>query len=146
MKSAIIKSLLLYVVGFSITVLIYYTTDNPYAHGPNFYHITFILTICIGAVWLIIATIIYINKANRDMLGHIYVNGIAVISFVVYLWMLLHPKPLPGPEELDGDEVQIGKTGDSTFIYLNEGIIYLKVADSVHLDLRDSTMMSIDLD
>lgn len=80
------------------------------------------------------------------MLGYIYVNGIAAISFIVYMWILLHPEPLPEPGELDQDQLYIARTGDSVLIFHNENLIYLKVVDSVYMDFRDSTMMSIDLE
>ena len=146
MKSAIGKSLLLYLIGFSITALIYYSADSHYAHGPNLYHLTFALTIFIGTIWLIVATIIYLRKANKNMLGHILVNGIVTISFIAYTWILVHPEPLPEPGELDRDQLSIARKGDSTLIFHNENLIYLKVADSVHMDDRDSTMMGIDLE
>jgi len=146
MISAIGKSLILYVIGFSITAIIYYSADNHYAHGPNLYHLTFALTIFIGTIWLIVATIIYYIKRNRNMLGYILVNGIATISFVVYLWIILHPEPLPEPSDIQEDQLSVARIGASTLIFNNECLIYLKVKDSVHLDLRDSTMMSIDLD
>jgi hypothetical protein len=146
MKSAIIKSLLLYIIGFSITALIYYSADSHYTHGPNLYHLTFVLTILIGTIWLIVATIIYFSKSNKNMIGHMLVNGIATISFVVFMWVLLHPEPLPEPAELDKDELSVARTGDSTLIFHNEHLIYLKVGDSVYLDLKDSTLNSMDFD
>lgn len=146
MKSAIIKSLILYVIGFSITAFIYYSADSHYAHGPNLYHLTFVLTIFIGTIWLVVATIIYFTKENRKMLGHILVNGIATASFIVYMWIILQPDPLPEPTDLDQDQLSVARTGDSTFIFHNENLVYLKVADSVYIDFRDSTMMAIDLD
>ena len=146
MKSAIIKSLFLYVIGFSFTALIYYSMDSHYAHGPNLYHLTFVLTICIGTIWLVVATIIYFTKKNQKMLGHILVNGIATASFIVYMWIILHPDPLPEPTDLDQDQLSVARTGDSILIFHNENLIYLKIADSVYIDFRDSTMMAIDLE
>lgn len=88
MKSAMLKSLILYVIGFSITALIYYSADSHYAHGPNLYHLTFLLTIFIGTIWFVAATIIYFTKKDRKMLGHILINGIATVSFILYLYSL----------------------------------------------------------
>ena len=80
------------------------------------------------------------------MLGHILVNGIATISFIILMWILLRPEPMLEPMDVNSDQLLVSRSGDSTLIFHNENIIFIKVKDSVYLDLRDSTMMNIDLE
>lgn len=139
MKNSIIKVVLLYVIGFTVTAAIYYSTDNHYAHGPNLYHITYVLTVLIGIIWFIVAGIRYLTYRDKDLLGYVYTNATLIIAAVIYVWILINLPaeeyigPLPEPHEYE-NYVQ---SGDSTLVYnFNYKLIYLKVGDSVHLDKR----------
>jgi hypothetical protein len=46
---------------------------------------------------------------------------------------------------IEADELMVAKTGDSTMMYLNENLVFLKIEDAVHLDLRDAAMKKVDL-
>ena len=87
MKSGIIRSLLLYVIGFSVSAFVYYSSGRPYAHGPNLHFLIFLLTFLIGVIWLIAATIRYFIKPGKVTLGYILINGIATLAFVIYAWL-----------------------------------------------------------
>jgi hypothetical protein len=90
MKNAIIKTLIYYFIGFAITLAIYLSTDNHYAHGPNLYHLTFLLTVLFGAIWFVIVTIRFFIDRDKELLGYIYVNGIVTIGFVVFILIVMY--------------------------------------------------------
>lgn len=147
MKAAIIKSLFFYVIAFSITAVLYFSGEFNYAHGPTLYHLTYLVTVLIGVIWLLISAFIYFNKNIKHMLGYIYVNSIVTIAAVIYIFILLRPPSGDTEEFKNAEEIlEVLNIGDTSMLLYNSNIIYLQINDSVHLDLRDSAFYELDIE
>ena len=85
MKLTILKPLMLYVIGFSVTAFIYFTTEHSAVQGLSLYDLTFALTMLTGVIWLIVAMVSYNLKSKAHMRDHILVHSLAAVSFVIYL-------------------------------------------------------------
>ncbi|AUC79950.1 hypothetical protein CW736_11505 [Nonlabens sp. MB-3u-79] len=136
MKIGIVRALIFYGIGFGIAGIVYLIIGHPYIHAPGIHHFILLLTVLIGLIWTIISLAIYFFKEKTKTLsGFILTNLIIIIGCALYIEAPLYldsKKKNNVPTEFIKTEV----TGDTTKIYHNENLIFIKVKDSVLLDLR----------
>lgn len=136
MKSGIIKTLLFYGIGFGIAGIVYAIIGNPYIHAPGIHHLILFLTLVIGLIWTLISTgIFFFNAKSEKLKGIIISNSLIIIGCFLYVGIPIY---LDSNEKtfIESDFVRTEIKGDTTELYHNNNLIYIKVKDSVILDLR----------
>ena len=136
MKKGILKTLLFYATGFGIAGISYVTIGHPYIHAPGAHHFILFFTLVIGIIWTLINIGIYFFKTKTDKLKAIIItNSIIVLSCFLYVAIPIY---LDSTEKtfIESDSVRTEVKGDTTELYHNDNLIYIKVKDSVILDLR----------
>jgi hypothetical protein len=79
-----LRAVVYYLIGFSITWLVYKLSSTPYAHGPNLYHLVGLLVLFIGLILAVLA-ITSLNKKQGHigaLLIHVLVIGGFILRFV----------------------------------------------------------------
>jgi hypothetical protein len=136
MKNGILKTLLFYGIGFGIAGIAYAIIGNPYIHAPGIHHLILFLTLVIGLTWTLISVGIFFFKTKTEKLrGIIVSNSLIIISCFLYVAIPIY---LDSNEKtfIESDFVRTEIKGDTTELYHNDNLIYIKVKDSVILDLR----------
>ncbi|WP_299315999.1 hypothetical protein [uncultured Aquimarina sp.] len=136
MKTGILKTLLFYGIGFGIAGIAYAIIGNPYIHAPGVHHLILFLTLVIGIIWVLISIGFFFFKAKTDKLkGIIITNSIIILSCFLYVAIPIY---LDSTEKtfIESDFVRTEIKGDTTKLYHNNNLIFIKVKDSVILDLR----------
>ncbi|WMI68234.1 hypothetical protein [Mangrovimonas sp. YM274] len=136
MKKGILKTLLFYGIGFGIAGISYAIIGNPYIHAPGVHHLILFLTSIIGLIWTLISIGVYFFKAKTDSLkGIIITNSLIIISCFLYVSIPIY---LNSNQKtfIESNFVRTEVKGDTTELYHNDNLIYIKVKDSVILDLR----------
>ena len=134
-------TLLYYISGLALAGLSYLIVGHPYIHAPGLHHWLIFLTFLGGFIWALAATVNYLTGTRTPKLrGIIFTNTVAVVSFVLVLYRILHEERDTVAEEA-GDEISMSQNGDTTILYHNENIIYMKVQDSVLLNFIDSARL-----
>ena len=136
MKKGILKTLLFYGIGFGIAGIAYSIIGNPYIHAPGVHHLILFLTLVIGLIWTLISIGIFFFKTKTEKLkGIIISNSLIIISCFLYVAIPIY---IDSNEKtfIESDFVRTEIKGDTTELYHNDNLIYIKVKDSVILDLR----------
>ncbi|WP_203256762.1 hypothetical protein [Hyunsoonleella ulvae] len=136
MEKGILQSLLFYGIGFGIAGIAYAIIGNPYIHAPGIHHLILFLTLVIGLIWNFISIGTFFFKAKTEKLkGIIISNSLIIISCFLYVAIPIY---LESNEKtfIESDFVRTEIKGDTTKLYHNDNLIYIKVKDSVILDLR----------
>ena len=136
MKKGILRTLLFYGIGFGIAGISYVTIGHPYIHAPGVHHLILFLTLIIGIIWTLTSIGVFIFKSKTDKLkGIIIANSIIILSCFLYVAIPIY---LDSTEKtfIESDFVRTEVKGDTTKLYHNNNLIFIKVKDSVILDLR----------
>ncbi len=132
MKSGILKTLLFYGIGFGISGISYAIIGHPYIHAPGVHHLILSLTLVIGLIWTLSSIgIFFFKRKTQKLKGIILTNSIIII--LCYLYVSI---PLYLNRPIQSDSIETAVKGDTTKIYHNNNLIYIKVKDSILLDLR----------
>ncbi|WP_027391822.1 hypothetical protein [Aquimarina latercula] len=136
MKKGILKTSLLYGIGFGIAGIAYAIIENPYIHAPGFHHLILFLTLVVGLIWTLTSTGIFFFKERTDKLKGIIISNSLIIT-CCFLYVAI-PIYLDSNKKtfIESDFVRTEVKGDTTELYHNDNLIYIKVKDSVILDLR----------
>ncbi|WP_045468078.1 hypothetical protein [Winogradskyella sp. PG-2] len=136
MKKGILKTLLFYIIAFGIAGISYLTIGNPYKHASGVHHFLLFLTLIVSIVWTLasIGTFFFIKKTNT-LKGIIIANSLLILCCILYVVIPIY---LDSNKEtyIESDFVRTEIKGDTTQLYHNDNLIYIKVKDSVILDLR----------
>ncbi len=136
MKKGVLKTLLFYAIGFGIAGISYLTIGHPYIHAPAIHHIIIFLTLVIGIIGTLISLLLYLFKTKTPLLKGILITNSIIITacflFIVLLVQLYKREDKPIVSEQVFSEVK----GDTTRMYHNNNLIFIKVKDSILLDLR----------
>ncbi|NEV95094.1 hypothetical protein G3567_13210 [Psychroflexus sp. YR1-1] len=136
MKKGILKTLLFYGIGFGVAGIIYVIIGNPYIHAPGIHHLILFLTLAVGLIWTLISIRIFFFKAKTEKLkGIIILNSLIIISCFLYVAIPIY---LDSNKKtfIESDFVRTEIKGDTTKLYHDDNLIYIKAKDSVILDLR----------
>ncbi len=140
MKKGVLKALTIYLVGFTIAWLIYSIYGHPYIHAPGFHHLIVFFTFLIAIFWTIGAILFFFLKKKSIALKSFIVTNLIFIScFSFYIYYSLVSENQNDPFDNEPKNEIISETkGDTTFVYHNGNVVYMKVKDSVLLDfLKD---------
>lgn len=136
MKKGILKPLLLYAIGFTLAGISYKTIGHSYIHAPGVHHLILFLTIATGLIWNILSMgTFFFRRKTKELKWVILTHSTLLLGCFLYIVI---------PIYLDSDKKTINSSntvqtlikGDTTKIYHNDNLIYIKVRDSVLLDLR----------
>lgn len=136
MKKGILQSILFFVIGFGVAGISFSVIGNLYAHAPGLHHLILFLTIVIALLWTLASLYLFIFKVKTQKLkGIIITNAIIILSCLLYVSIPIY---LDSKEEtfVQSDFIRTEIDRDTTKIYNNDNLIYIKVKDSVLLDLR----------
>ena len=136
MKKGILKTLLFYGIGFGVAGIAYAIIGNPYIHAPGVHHLILFLTLVIGLFWTLSSCGIFFFKVKTDNLkGIIFTNSLIIVSCFLYVSIPIY---FDSTEKafIESDFVRTEIKGDTTELYHNDNLIFIKVKDSVILDLR----------
>ena len=136
MKTGIIRTLLFYGIGFGIAGISYTIIGHPYIHAPGVHHLILFLTLLIGLIWTLYSLGVFFFKTNTKKLkGIIITNSIVIVSSFLYVAIPIY---LSSTEKtfIGSDVVRTEVKGDTTELYHNDNLIFIKDKDSVILDLR----------
>ncbi|WP_412986065.1 hypothetical protein [Pontimicrobium sp. IMCC45349] len=135
MKKGIFEALLFYFLGFGIAITTYLIYGHPYIHAPGIHHFIILITLIIGFIWMIISLLFVVIKKNSKHKGMLTVHFTILFSCFLYFYFSI--KPFSKKESItESNSVKTIKKKDSILIYHNSNLVFLKVKDSVHLDLR----------
>ena len=139
MKKGIIKALLIYIIGFSLAGFVYSIFGHPYIHAPGFHHLIIFLTFIIGIIWTVISIIYYFSKKKSSNFGgFILTNSLIIISFFLYLYIDIKEfNSKQDSFEIPNNTLDVKIKGDSTYMTVNDKIVYLKIKDSVIINEID---------
>lgn len=130
-------TILYYASGLGLAALSYAIVGHPYIHAPGLHHIVLFLTFAGGFIFTLLLTVKYILETRTWKLrGILLTNMVAILSFILVIYNSLHEEKDSAAER--GDEISISENGDTTIMYHNKNIIYMKVKDSVLLNFIDS--------
>ena len=136
MKSGILKTLMLYGIGFGVAGISYLTIGHPYIHAPGLHHLILFLTLVTGLIWTFISLgKFYFKIKTLELKGIIITNSIIIISCFLYVVIPIYSDQTENPID-KSNFVRTEKKGDTTYIYHNDNLIFIKVKDSVLMDLR----------
>ena len=136
MKIGILKTILFYGIGFGIAGISYLIFGHPYIHAPGAHHFIMFFTLVIGIIWTLASFGVFIFKTKTDKLkGIVITNSIIILSCFLYV---LVPFYLDSKKKtfIESETVHTEVKGDTTELYHNDKLIFIKVKDSVILDLR----------
>ncbi len=136
MKKGILRTLVFYGIGFGIAGIAYSIIGNPYIHAPGVHHLILFLTVVIGLIWTLISLGVFIFKGKSQKLkGIIITNAIIITGCFSYVAIPIY---LDSTKKtyIESDFVRTEVKGDTTELYHNDNLIFIKVKDSVILDLR----------
>jgi uncharacterized membrane protein YeiB len=137
LKEGIIKAFLIYLIGFGLAWFVYSIYGHPYIHAPGFHHLIIFFTLIIG-LFITIGAILFffLKKKSSRLKVFIITNLIILFSFVFYFYNLIVYKEKDNTfKEESKNEIITESNGDTTYVYQNKNIVYLKVKDSVLIDL-----------
>ena len=136
MKKGILKTLLFYLIGFGIAGIAYTIIENPYTRAPRVHHLILFLTLVIGLNWTLGSCWIFFFKAKTDKLkGIILTNSLIIMSCFLYVTIPIYLDPTK-KTLIESDIIRTEIKEDTTKLYHNDNLIFIKVKDSVILDLR----------
>jgi hypothetical protein len=136
MKKGILKTLILYAIGFGIAGISYLTIGHPYIHAPGLHHLIIFLTLIIGLSWTLASVITFFFKIRTEKLKWIIIsNGLIIISCFLYVAVPIYYNSKE-VDEIKSNTIHTEIKNDTTELYHNGNLIYIKVKDSVLLDLR----------
>jgi len=136
MITGVLRTLLFYAIGFTIALIAYLNVKTQYHHAPSLHHFIMFLTWLIGAIWLLVSLGIFIFKSKSEKLkGIIITNSIVVIGCFLYFSIPISVDQNK-KDSIQSDFVRTEKSGDTVRMYHIDNLIYIKVKDSVLLDLR----------
>jgi hypothetical protein len=136
-KRGVLRPLLYYGIGSLLTVFVYFTIGQGYAHGPGFHHIVAFLFLLGGGLWLVYNTIFLIKSpANRVNSVSFFCNLLVVGGFIIWFTWMINQSDSVSDEPLgESDFIKISEDGDT--LLMVEGIgdtTFLQVRDSVYID------------
>lgn len=136
MKKGILKTLLFYGIGFGIAGIVSFTVKSTYIHGPGLHHFIIFFTLVIGLIWALISFGIYIFKRKTQVLKGILITNIIII--VASFLLVAIPIFLDQTKKtiIESSLIRTEIKGDTTNLYDNDNLIFIKVKDSIILDLR----------
>jgi hypothetical protein len=137
-----LRAVVYYLIGFSITWLVYKLSGTTYAHGPNLYHLVGLLVLFIGLVLAIVA-ITSLNKKQGHigaLLIHVLVIGGFIVMFVYKVNKESTADTLTKPEDIltinkdtsNNSGSVINGAGDTLFYEKNDSIFINKINDSTN--------------
>lgn len=141
MKEEFKRSIYFYLIAYSLAGLTYWKTADDYVHGPGFFIILIFLIAIIGAIWLAVAIVLSVIGHKYKNSADIIVNGINTIGIVLTILIVFQREPKSEIHNKNSDEWRVEQNGDSSVLYHNDNLIYLRVADSVYMDFRDSDLI-----
>ncbi|WP_242928506.1 hypothetical protein [Pontibacter vulgaris] len=126
---------LLYLIGFGLAAVAYFSFNEAYTHGPGLSHIIVIITVLIGLFKLIPNVFKYITKSPDQLSkGAFMVHGI--VAGGLLLWFLILYYEIRNPKD---DIVVRGEylitSGDTIIIADENGdTSYLRIGDKTIID------------
>ncbi|WP_034894732.1 hypothetical protein [Gillisia sp. Hel_I_29] len=136
MKKGILKTLLFYVIGFGLAGIAYLIIGNPYIHAPGIHHLILFLTLVVGLIWMLISLGKFIfQKKTLNLKGIIITNSVIIIGSFLCVTIPIYLDQ-NSEEKIQSDFVRTEKVGNTIKMYHNDNLIFIKVKDSVLLDLR----------
>jgi hypothetical protein len=135
MRIGIFQALIFYAFGLSMAGLAYLIIGNPYIHAPGIHHVILIGTLLIGLIWTLISLgIFFFKNKTKKLIGVIVTNLVITVGFALYAILPKYLNYKPNPTSKESVKTEIHR--DTTKIYHDENLVFLKVKDSVILDLR----------
>ncbi len=89
MKKGILKTLMLYGIGFGIAGIISLTVKHTYIHGPGLHHFIMFLTFVIGVIWTFVCLFLLLRKPNETLKGIAITNAIIISSIMIFLFFII---------------------------------------------------------
>ena len=132
----VVYAILYYASGLGLAALVYAIVGHPYIHAPGLHHWLIFLTFGGGFIWTLAASVKYfLGTRNGKLRGIMSGNVVAVLSFALWFYSVVYQDNGHLPEEQD--EISMSQNGDTTILYYNDNIVYMKVRDSVFLNFID---------
>ena len=141
MEKGILQALLIYFIGFGTAWLIYLIYGHPYIHAPGFHHLMIGLTLFVGFFWMLSAIFyFFFKKKSTKLKSFIISNLIILFCFIFYLtYTLLEVNNNDRLKDNHSkNEIKMESKGDTTYVYHNKNIVYIKVKDSILLNLIEN--------
>ncbi|NEU08179.1 hypothetical protein GZH53_07635 [Flavihumibacter sp. R14] len=144
MHTGFLRSILYYVIGLGLAGLSYLTVGHEYIHAPGLHHVIIFLTFIGGFLWLAGVTIRYFGGQRTEILkGIIFANLFMSVGFALFMVYIINDSTGDSGFEGNAGNIRIEKSGDTTSMYHDGSIIYIKVKDSVLINLVDSTKIEL---
>jgi len=140
MKQGIIKALLIYVFGFGLAWLIYSIFGHPYIHAPGFHHFIIFFTLIVGIIWTIIAILnFYIKRKTQKLKSFIITNLIVIIGLISsFIYDMKDYNNVEFESKPPKNQIISETKGDTTNVFHNGNIVFIKVKDSILLNLMEN--------
>ena len=140
MRKGLLHSLLLYLIGIALTLLISFTVGNGYNHGPGYAFIPPVLTLLVSVFWTVGKLFEIILKGGSPYRAGVMIGNVSALLLVaLYFWITIqqeratYASPEPATEILEAQ-----RKGDSSIILIDGKLMFLSIRDSVIIDKRDS--------
>jgi hypothetical protein len=135
--SGVLYALVFYAAGFSLAGISYLIISHPYIHAPGMHHLILLGTFAGGLGWIIGAGIKALKGLRSSRLrGILLTNAVVILGFLGFLYNMSRPDHETVHEE--GVELNMTHHGDTAIISDGDNIIYMRVGDSVLMNLFDS--------
>jgi len=97
----------------------------------------------VGFLWLLIAAIQYFTgHRTKNIKGTILTNLVMCLGFILFMAYIIRDASDDSEVEENANKITIEESGDTTTIYHDGSIVYMKVKDSALLNFIDSTKIN----
>lgn len=143
-RAGLVYVIAFYAAGGLVAALFYRTYGQPYIHAPGPHHFILFFTVAGGILWTIIAAIkALIGSRSSTLKGILVTHAVVLLSVAVYVYIIFDKEEDVVPKRTN--KVVMKRDGDTTTLYHDRNLLYMKVRDSVLFNAIDSTNMPSDL-